>query len=208
MERLVELETDGKSMVVYGESRGILTIEVEDEKIKVKKSEFYEILSILRKELTVGAKVIETMDGLKSKHEILVNGLQIGGGERIIQQKQVRGVGENQMLNLYVTNYGQVGLEVQGERVKLDIQRRLLVELYANASEIKETIESYYRQRKRQYDGAREKNLRKDEVIISWSKIINEKLQDKSSEYCLGCKGNEVSHRDDCYRGNNLKFVC
>jgi len=203
------LETDGKCMVVYGESREILTIEVEDEKIKMKKAGFYEILSILGKQLTVGVKVIQTKDGLKSKHEILVNGMQIvGGGERIIQQKQVRGVGENQMLNLYVTNYGQVGMEVQGERVKLDIQRRLLVELYANASEIKETIESYYRQRKRQYDGAREENLRKDEVIISWSKIINEKLQDKSSEYCLGCKGNEVSHRDDCYRGNNLKFVC
>ena len=205
MERLVELETDGKCMVVYGESREILTIEVEDEKVKMKNAGFYEILSILQKQLTVGVKVIQTKDGLKSKHEILVNGMQIvgGGGERIIQQKQVRGVGENQMLNLYVTNYDQVGMEVQGKREKLDIQQRLLVELYANAREIKKSIEGYYRE----HDEAREENLRKDEVIISWSKIVNEKLQDKSSEYCLGCRGNEVIHRDDCYRRNNLKFV-
>ena len=198
MERLVELETDGKCMVVYGESRGILTIEVEDEKIKMKKAGFYEILSILRKELTVGVKVYKTIDGLKSKHEIAVNGIPVAG-ERIIQQKQVRGVGENQMLNLYETKDGQVGMEVRGKREKLDIQQRLLVELYANAREIKESIEGYYRQ----HGG----NLQKDEVIISWSKIVNEKLQDKSSEYCLGCRGNEVIHRDDCYRGNNLKFV-
>ena len=50
-------------------------------------------------------------------------------------------------------------------------------------------------------------------MIISWPGIIKEKIQDKSSEYCLGCKDNGckdnglVSHRDDCYRGNNLKFV-
>ena len=204
MERLVELEIVGKSMLVYGESRGIIPIEVEDEKIKLRKAAFYEILSMLRKELTVGVKVIETTVGLKSKHEILVDGMEIGG-ERILKQKQVRGVGENQMLNLYVTNDGEVGMEVQGERGKLDIQQRILVELCANASEIKDTIEGYYerRQRKRKHDGGQ------DEVIISWSKIINEKRQDKSSEYCLGCEGDEeiVSHRDDCYRGNNLKFV-
>ena len=58
-----------------------------------------------------------------------------------------------------------------------------------------------------------EDKLRKDEMIISWSGIIKEKIQDKSSEYCLGCKDNGckddglVNHRDDCYRGNNLKFV-
>ena len=115
----------------------------------------------------------------------------------------MRGVGENKMLNLYVTNYDQVGMEVQGKREKLDIQQRLLVELYANASEIKESIEGYYRE----HDEAREENLQKDEVIISWSKIVNEKLQDKRSEYCLGCRSNEVIHRDDCYRRNNFKFV-
>ena len=86
MERLVELEIGGKSMVVYGESGEIITIEVEDEKIKRQKAGFYEILSMLREELTVGGKVLETKTGLKSKHEILVNGLEMGG-ERILKQK-------------------------------------------------------------------------------------------------------------------------
>ena len=53
-----------------------------------------------------------------------------------------------------------------------------------------------------------EENFRKDAVIISWSKIVHEKLQDKSLEYCLECKDNNGdNHRDDCYRGNNLKFI-
>ena len=53
-----------------------------------------------------------------------------------------------------------------------------------------------------------EENFRKDAVIISWSKIVHEKLQDKSSEYCLECKDNNGdNHRDDCCRGNNLKFI-
>ena len=44
------------------------------------------------------------MMGLQSKHEILVEGLEIEekirGGEdyEILKQKQVRGIGENQML--------------------------------------------------------------------------------------------------------------
>ena len=49
--------------------------------------------------------------------------------------------------------------------------------------------------------------MQKDEVMISWSKFIKEKIQEKSSEYCLGCKDGIVSHRGDCYQGNHLKFV-
>ena len=47
------------------------------------------------------------MTGLQSKHEILVDGLEIKEkirGEEvyeILEQKQVRGIGENQMLSLY-----------------------------------------------------------------------------------------------------------
>ena len=26
-------------------------------------------------------------------------------------------------------------------------------------------------------------------------------------EYRLGCKGEEVKHRDNCYHGNNVKFI-
>ena len=49
--------------------------------------------------------------------------------------------------------------------------------------------------------------MQKDEVMISWSRFITEKIQETSSEYCLGCKDGIVSHRDDCYQGNKLKFV-
>ena len=55
------------------------------------------MLSMLRKELRVGVKVIETTMGLQSKHEILVEVLEIeekirGGDDyEILKQKQVRG---------------------------------------------------------------------------------------------------------------------
>ena len=74
----------------------------------MRKAGFYEMLSMLRKELRIGVKVIETMTGLQSKHEILVDGLEIEEKIRgedvyeIVKQKQVRRIGENQMLNLYV----------------------------------------------------------------------------------------------------------
>ena len=118
----------------------------------MQKAESYEMLSMLRKELCVGVKVIETMMGVQSKHEILVEGLEIEekirGGEdyEILKQEQVQGIGENQMINLY-TRKGKewrVVMEVQGKREKLDSQKGLLVEMYANAWRIEETIEEYY----------------------------------------------------------------
>ena len=217
MECLVELEIVGKKMMVYGDGREVITIKVEEEKIRMRKAEVYKMLSMLRKEIGVGVKVIETMMGLQSKHEILVDGLEIEEkirGEEvyeILKQKQVRGIGENQMLSLYAINgkEWQVGLEVQGKREKLDIQQGLLVEMYVNARKIEETIEEYYDRRKqnkiRKRDGTKE--MQKDEVMISWSNFIKEKIQEKSSEYCLGCKDGIVSHRDDCYQGNHLKFI-
>ena len=113
MECLVELEVVGRKMLVYGDRREIITIEVEDEKIKMRK------VSLLRKELTVEVKVIETMTGLQSKHEIYGLEEKIEGEDyTIVKQKQVQGVGENQMLNLYAIKGKdwQVGMEVQGER--------------------------------------------------------------------------------------------
>ena len=139
-------------MLVYGNGREVITIKVEEEKIRMPKAGFYEMLSMLLKELSVGVKVIETMMGLQSKHEILVEGLEIEekirGGEdyEILKQKQVRGIGENQMLNLCAIKgkLWRVGMEVQGKREKLDIQQGLLVEMYVNAWKIEETIEEYY----------------------------------------------------------------
>ena len=91
------------------------------------------------------------MTGLQSKHEILVDGLEIEEKIReeevyeILIQKQVRGIGENQMLSLYAIKGKEwrVGMEVQGKREKLDIQQGLLVEMYANERKIEETIEEY-----------------------------------------------------------------
>ena len=77
MECLVELEIVGKKMMVYGDGREIITIKVEEEKIRMRKAGFYEMLLMLRKELKIGVKVLETMTGLQSKHEILVDGLEI-----------------------------------------------------------------------------------------------------------------------------------
>ena len=113
------------------------------------------MLLMLRKELKIGVKVIETMMGLQSKHEILVDGLEIEEKIRgedvyeILKQNQVQGIGENQMLNLYAIKEKEwrVGLEVQGKRGKLDIQQGLLVEMYVNARKIAETIEDYYDRR-------------------------------------------------------------
>ena len=156
MECLIELENVGKKMMVYGDAREVITIKVEEEKIRMQKAGFYEILSLLRKELKIGVKVIETMTGLQSKHEILMDGLEIEEkirGEEvyeILKQKQMQGIGENQMLSLYAIkeNEWRVGLEVQGKREKLDIQQGLLVEMYANAWKIEETIEDNYKRRK------------------------------------------------------------
>ena len=136
MECLVELEIVGKKMMVYGDGREVITITVEEEKVRMRKAGFYEMLSMLRKELKIGVKVIETMTGLQSKHEILVDGLEIEEkikGEEvyeILKQKQVREIGENQMLNLYAIKEKEwrVGLEVQGNREKLDIQRNITKE--------------------------------------------------------------------------------
>ena len=197
------------------DGREIITSKVEEEKIRMRKAGFYEMLLLLQKELKIGVKVIETMTGLQSKHEILVDGLEIEekirGEDAILTQKQVQGIGENQMLNLYAIKGKQwrVGLEVQGKRGKLDIQQGLLVEMYANARKIAETIEDYYDRRNQNKKRKRDKTqeMQKAEVMISWSKFIKEKIQEKSSEYCLGCKDGIVSHRDDCYRGNHLKFV-
>ena len=153
MECLVELEIVGKKMMVYGDGREIITIKVKEEKIRMRKAGFYEMLLMLRKELKIGVKVIETMTGLQSKHEIFVDGLEIEekirGEDAILKQKQVQGIGENQMLNLYAIKgkEWQVGLEVQGKRGKLDIQQGLLVEMYVNARKIAETIEDYYDRR-------------------------------------------------------------
>ena len=78
-----------------------------------------------------------------------------------------------------------------------------------NARKLEETIEEYYERRNqnktRKRDGTKE--MQKAEVMISWSKFITEKIQEKSSEYCLGCKDGIVSHRGDCYWGNHLKFI-
>ena len=217
MECLVELEIVGKRMMVYGDGREIIRIKVEEEKIRMRIAGFYDMLSMLREELKIGVKVIETMTGLQSKHEILVNGLEIEEKIRgeddyeILKQKQVQGIGENQMLSLYAIKEKEwrVGLEVQGKRGKLDIQQGLLVEMYVNARKIAETIEDYYDRRNQNKKRKRDKTqeMQKAEVMISWSKFIKEKIQEKSSEYCLGCKDGIVSHRDDCYRGNHLKFV-
>ena len=49
--------------------------------------------------------------------------------------------------------------------------------------------------------------MQKAEVMISWSKFIQETNQEKSLEYCLGCKDGIVSHRGDCYWGNHLQFI-
>ena len=217
MECLVELEIVGKKMMVYGDGREIITIKVEEEKIRMRKAGFYEILLMLRKKLKIGVKVIETMTGLQSKHEILVNGLEIEEKIRgeddyeILKQNQVQGIGENQVLSLYAIKGKEwrVELEVQGKRGKLDIQQGLLVEMYVNARKIAETIEDYYDRRNQNKKRKRDKTqeMHKAEVMISWSKFIKEKIQEKSSEYCLGCKDGIVSHRDDCYRGNHLQFV-
>ena len=107
MECLVELEIVGKKIMVYGDGREVITIKVEEEKIIMRKAGFYEMLSMLRQEIGVGVMVIETMMGLQSKHETFVDGLEIEekiSGEEdyeIVEQKQVRGIGENEMLNLY-----------------------------------------------------------------------------------------------------------
>ena len=217
MECLLELEIVGKKMMVYGDGREVITITVEEEKTRMRKAGFYEMLSMLQKEVGVGVKVIETMMGLQSKHEILVDGLEIEEkirGEEvyeIVKQKQVWGIGENKMLNLYAIKGKEwrLGLEVQGKREKLDIQQGLLVEMYANARKIEETIEEYYDRRKQNKKRKRDRTqeMQKAEVMISWSKCIKEKIQQKSSEYCLGCKDGIVSHRGDCYRGNHLKFI-
>ena len=68
----------------------------------------------------------------------------------ILKPKQVWGIGENQMLRLYAIKEQEwrVGMEVQGKREKLYIQQGLLVEMYANAWKIEETIEEYYDRRK------------------------------------------------------------
>ena len=121
----------------------------------MRKAGFYEMLLLLRKEVKIGVKVIETMTGLQSKHEILVDGLEIEEKIRgeddyeIVKQKQVQGIGENQMLSLYAIKGKEwrVGLEVQGKRGKVDIQQGLLVEMYVNARKIAETIEDYYDRR-------------------------------------------------------------
>ena len=136
-------------MMVYGDGREVIASKVEEEKIRMRKAGFYELLTMLQKELKVGVKVIETMTGLQSKHEILVDGMEIEEkirGEEdyeILKQKQVRGIGENQMLSLYAIKEKEwrVGMEVQGKREKLDIQQGLLVEMYANARKIEEMIE-------------------------------------------------------------------
>ena len=127
------------------------------------------------------------MMGLQSKHEILVDGLEIEEkirGEEvyeILKQKQVRGIGENQMLNLYAIKGKEwrVGLEVQGKREKLDIQQGLLVEMYANARKIEETIEEYYERRKQNKKRKRDRTqeMQKAEVMISWSKFIKRKVK-------------------------------
>ena len=107
MECLVELEIVGKKMMVYGDGREVITSKVEEEKVRMRKAGFYEMLVMVQKELMIGVKVIKTMTGLQSKREILVDGLEIEEkirGEEvyeILKQKQVRGIGENQMLSLY-----------------------------------------------------------------------------------------------------------
>ena len=47
----------------------------------------------------------------------------------------------------------------------------------------------------------------RDEMIILWSGLLKEKIREKSMKDCLGCKEEEVKHRDDCYHGNNVKFI-
>ena len=48
---------------------------------------------------------------------------------------------------------------------------------------------------------------RKDETILLWSTLIKEKIREKSIEYCLGCKGGDEKHRDDCFHRNTVKFA-
>ena len=49
MECLVELEIAGRKMMVYGDSRDMITIKIEEEKIRMRKSGFYKMLLMLRK---------------------------------------------------------------------------------------------------------------------------------------------------------------
>ena len=149
---------------------------------------------MLRKELSVGVKVIETMMGVRSRHEIMVEGLEIekikeiGEGIEFVvsKQKEVRGIGESQVIKLYAIKGKEwrVGMEIQGKREKLEIQQGLLVEMHANARKIEETIEEYYDRRrqnkKRRRDDKRDE--KQDEVMIFWSKFIKDKIREKSSE--------------------------
>ena len=52
MECLVELEIVGKKMMVYGDGREVITSKVEEEKIRMRKAGFYEMLSMLQKEMS------------------------------------------------------------------------------------------------------------------------------------------------------------
>ena len=234
MELFIEIEIVGCRLLIYGDSKEILTIKVyqnNEEKYNyhMRKVGFYEVLKILREKLRVGLKVKETMVGLSSEDEILVDGLQLE--EKIkdevivavegiryvnVKQKEVRGMQHNQVIRLFAINCGKwrIGMDVHtrgGEKV--EVQQNLLVDLYANAKKIMETIDAHYREKQQQEMQQRMKRKRKtskarrDEMIILWSGLLKEKIREKSMEYCLGCKGEEVKHRDDCYHGNNVKFI-
>ena len=79
MELLIEIESN---LLIYGDSKEILMIKVyqnneEEYNYHMCKVGFYEMLKIVREKLRIGLKVKETMAGLSSEHDILVDGLQL-----------------------------------------------------------------------------------------------------------------------------------
>ena len=82
MELLIEIEIVACKLLIYGDSKEILTIKVyqtNEKKYKyhIRKAGFYEMLKTLREKLSVRLKVKETMAGLPSEHEILVDRLHL-----------------------------------------------------------------------------------------------------------------------------------
>ena len=154
----MEIELVGSKLSIFGDDRENLTIKVyqnneEKHNYCMRKAGFYELLKLLREKTGVGIKAKETMSGLRSYHEILVDGMQLeekikqgeiveGEGKQYVnlKQKEVRGKKYGQVIRIYAIKRGEewrIGLDVHDRNLeKLEIQQGLLVELYANARTI------------------------------------------------------------------------